>query len=206
MKVTKVFPEFLGLIIALRILAPTCWASASDTDTVEVRSASGEYRYADWTHNFKNKLATDLYYIGVPGNNELVACVGYSFPARVGLSVTPFFCGITAKENKERGVKAAAAISWEKERWKGDVYYARFHPLRGNVSSYDVLDAANFTYSASKRWEVGVSTGFFRQDGKWNPLVGPLIRLHDKFGYWGISVRTGSTTELRVIRTITLIR
>jgi hypothetical protein len=44
--------------------------SAQADDLVEFRSASkGEYRYADWSHSFSNKLVTDLYYVGVPGAN-----------------------------------------------------------------------------------------------------------------------------------------
>lgn len=206
MKVTtfraEVVLRVVGVILALLILAAVCRAS----DVVEVRSSSsGEYRYMEWMHTF-NKVATDIYYVGVPGNNELDVCLGYQIPSRRGLSVTPFFCGVTAKENRQLGVKTAAAISWEKGKWKGDAYYGHFLPLRGNLNSYDVLDSGNATYVLSKCWEVGISTGFFRQDGKWNPLVGPLARRNDKLGSWSVSFRTGPTKEFRVIRTITLKR
>jgi hypothetical protein len=179
--------------------------SVKADDFLEIRSAHrGEYRYADWSHNFSNKVATDMYYIGVPENNEFDACVGYSLPTFLRLSVTPFFCGVVAKEEKEAGVKEAVSISFEKGKYKADAYYAHFTPLRGNVSSYDVLDAGNATRTFGKTWELGISTGFFRQEGTWNPLLGPLVRKNDKYGYWFTSYRFGPAKELRFGRTFNI--
>ena len=176
-------------------------------ELVEFRGApNASYRYADWSHSFKNKLATDMYYVGVPGNNEADACVGYSLPAFKGLSATPFFCGLAAKEDRELGVKAAAVLAWEKGKFKADAYYAHFVPLRGSIKAYDLLDAGNATYSATKRWEVGASVGFFRQDRSWNPLAGPLVRRNDKTGFWAVSFRTGAGNELRFIRVFNIRR
>jgi len=164
-------------------------------DMVEFRSASqGEYRYADWAHNGK-KWATDLYYVGAPGNNELSACVGYQFKI-----VTPYACATAAKEDKELGAKAAASIAWEKKAWKADAYIAYFKPLRGSAKAYTTADAANLTRTLGKGWEAGISTGFLRQDGKWNPLAGPLVRKNDRLGFWALSYRLGPANELRLNR------
>lgn len=176
-------------------------------DLIELRVTSqGEYRYADWSHSFKNKLATDVYYIGVPGNNEFSACLGYSLPIFHGISATPFFCVVVAKEDKEAGVKTAAVVAWQKGKWQADAYVAHFTPLRGQVSPYDLLDDGNLTRNLGKGFELGVSTGYFRQDGKWNPLAGPMVRRNDKLGAFGVSCRLGPNNEIRFIRTFTLKR
>jgi hypothetical protein len=170
-------------------------AIAFADDIVELRSASrGEYRYADWAHNGK-KWATDLYYIGVPGNNELSACVGYQLKI-----VTPYACATAAKEDKEMGIKTAAVIAWEKKTWKVDAFLAYFKPLRGTAKAFATADAANFVRTLGKGWEAGISTGFFRQDGRWNPLAGPLVRKNDRLGFWALSYRLGPTNELRLNR------
>ncbi len=170
-------------------------------DVVEFRSASrGEYRYADWAHN-GNKWATDLYYIGVPGNNELSACLGYQLK-----TITPYFCGVAAKEDRELGIKTAASIAWEKKEWKADAYLAYFKPLRGAAEAYITADAVNLTRVLPKGWETGISTGFFLQGGIWNPLAGPLVRKNDRLGFWAVSYRFGPTNELRLSRVFALKR
>ena len=174
-------------------------------ELLEFRGASNaSYRYADWSHSFANKVATDVYYIGVPGNNELSACGGYVLPAVKGLSVTPFLCGTVAKENGEAGIKAAVVIAWEKGHYKADAYYAHLWTTHGTISSYDLLDAGNVTRTVGKKWEMGISAGYFLQDRSWNPLVGPLIRRNDAIGFWGASFRVGPNNELRFIRTFTI--
>ncbi len=192
-----------NLMILATLMALTGILQADDI--MEVRSASqGEYRYADWSHSFANKMATDVYYAGVPGNNETSACIGYQLPSRLGVTLTPFFCGVIAKENKEGGAKEALVVSFQKGKINADAYLAHFTPLRGTVNSYDFLDAGNLTYSVSKRWEAGISAGFFRQDGRWNPLMGPLVRRNDRAGFWSMSYRFGPTNELRFIRSFTI--
>lgn len=179
--------------------------SAQADDLVEFRSASkGEYRYADWSHSFSNKLVTDLYYVGAPGANEATLCLGYTIPTRANLSLTPFFCGSFVKEEKVVGAKTAVIAVWEKESWKADAFYAYFEPLQQLAGSYHVLDAGNLTRSVTKTWEVGVSVGFFTQSKLWQYQTGPLVRRHDRAGYWGLSYRFGSTNELRFIRTFNI--
>jgi hypothetical protein len=174
-------------------------------DLVEFRGTSNaSYRYADWSHSFANKWATDVYYIGVPGYNELTVCGGYSLPTVKDLSLTPFFCGTMTKENTVLGIKAAVVIGWSKGAWKTDAYYAHFKAIRNTALPYDVLDAGNLTYSLSPRLETGISAGFFRQGREWNPLIGPLIRKNDKFGFWFCSYRFGIKDELRFGRTLNL--
>lgn len=179
---------------------------AYSQDFFEVRITQDAYRFVDWSHTFSNKVVGDLYYIGTPGYNEVAVCVGYTLPTTKGLSITPFVCGATAKENSMKGIKFASVVSWENKSWKADAYFAYLKSFHSPSQNYNVLDAGSLTYRPAKNWEIGISTGFFRQDGKWNPQYGPLVRRNDKTGYWGVSLRTGLTNELRVIRTFTLKR
>lgn len=50
---------------------------------------------------------------------------------------------------------------------------------------------------------MGGSTGFFRADGKWNPLIGPVIIRNDERGSWKVHIRGGSNFEARLTRTLT---
>lgn len=179
--------------------------SAQTDDLVEFRSASkGEYRYADWSHSFSNKLATDLYYVGVPGANEATMCLGYTLPTRATLSLTPFFCGGFIKEGKVAGVKSAVIATWQKGALKADAFYAFFKPMQQTASTYHVLDAGNVTYSVTKTWELGASVGFFTQGGLWQYQAGPLVRRNDRAGYWGVTCRFGNVNELRFIRSFNI--
>jgi|GEM_PF-4006333 len=196
-----------SIVVLLAVFAGTVLAD----DFVEFRETGhNEYRYVDWSHSFSNKLLTDVTYVGGPGYNEMNACLGYFFSFG-SLSVTPLLCGTMVKETSGVGIKLAAMVSCEKGRLKADAFYARLQGFKG-VSSYDVLDTGNMVWSLGKqlspkshtrRWETGVSTGFFRQGGKWNPQYGPLLRRNDRLGSWGVSYRTGSANELRFIRTFT---
>lgn len=179
-------------------------ATAQITDLVEFRSASrGEYRYADWGHSFSNKLSTDLYYVGTPGANEFVGCLGYSLPSFKGLSITPYGCGSKTKE-AGLGAKTQIVAIWNRGNWQADAFWAHSWNVTGKQPGYDVVDAANLTRSLGKRWEIGASAGYFHQGAgePWNALTGPLVRFKDRRGTWAVSYRAGSTQEIRFIRTI----
>jgi hypothetical protein len=76
--------------------------------------------------------------------------------------------------------------------------------VRGDVSGYDVLDTADLTQVFLKRWEAGVSFGFFHSGSDWNPQLGPLLKRNDRMGAWGVSFRFGPQRELRLTRVILL--
>ncbi len=180
---------------------------ASAEDIVEFRLATSQYGLVDWMRVFRSKIATDLYYIRVPGNNELNACGGYALPKFHGLDLIPFACATSAKEDREFGFKFPVSGLYHAGAYKADIYFAHFVPLRGDVVSYDILDSGNFTRGVGKlidediwRWEIGASTNFFHQDGAWNPLIGPLLRRNDKHGFWAVSFLSGVSQEVRFIR------
>ncbi len=179
-------------------------------DVLEFRAATSQYGFGDWMRIYKNKISTDLYYVRVPGNNEFNACGGYALPKFSGISITPFACATVAKEDREFGLKFPVSVVFQTGTFKADIYYGHFVPLRGDVSAYDILDSGNFTRSFGQiigdgvwRWETGISTNFFHQDGAWNPLIGPLLRRNDKYGFWAVSLLSVTSTELRFSRVIT---
>ena len=73
------------------------------------------------------------------------------------------------------------------------------------MHQYLVLDSLDTTVEVTKKLDVGVSVGFFLQDGKWNTQAGPVVRLNtDKLGSWAVSQRFGpGRRELRFSRTFT---
>lgn len=174
-------------------------------DFVEARiSSHNEYRYADWSHTSANKIVTDVYHVGAPGNNESSVCISYQLPTVKELSIAPFICGTLAKEDHEGGIKFATIATYKKGVYSIDAYYAHFTPLHGTVNPYNVLDAINATRLFGKSWKIGVSTGFLSQNDTWSPLVGPMVRRNDIRGFWFTSYRFGPTNELRFGRTFTV--
>ncbi len=166
----------------------------------EVRGADSKYRFADWSYTFRNSAMLDCFYVGVPGNNEFNFGGGYGIKVRPSLTVAPLAYAVLAKEGGQRGIKLALLVLWEKEGWKANAFIAHFAPLSGSVSRYQVLDAADFTRVVHGPWEMGVSTGFFHADNRWNPLVGPVVKLNDKYGAWSVSYRFGPDNEFRAGR------
>jgi hypothetical protein len=107
-------------------------------------------------------------------------------------------CYSLCLRNSGKGKQRAGSQS--RGAWKADAYLAYFKPLRSSAKAYATADAANLTHALGKGWEAGISTGFFRQDGKWNPLAGPIVRKNDRLGFWALSYRLGPANELRLNR------
>ena len=166
---------------------------------VEGRVADTRYRYLDWSYTFPSRVTVDIFYIGVPGNNEFNLGLGYAFKSKVSLTLTPLMYAVIAKENGQKGIKLALLVNLEREGWKVNSFLAHYIPLSGRGSSYQVLDTLDIT-RVFKCWEVGVSNGFFHQEGSWNPQTGPILKFNDSKGAWAISYRFGSQRELRVGR------
>jgi hypothetical protein len=95
----------------LALIALSCLAEAQSDpqEYVELRAAygkSGWYRFAEYTHTFRNRVLVDFVYLGVPGQNELYAGAGYQFRLSKALTFTPLFYGVLGKENGQRGLAA----------------------------------------------------------------------------------------------------
>jgi hypothetical protein len=176
-------------------------ASAVAQHLVEVRGADTEYRYVDWNYTWGHGAVVDVFYVGVPGSNELNVGGGYAI--RLGrLNLTPLVYAVVGREDSQRGVKVALLASFEKDGWKLLSFLGHYVPVSGAVDSYQVMDTLDVTRTLGTRWEAGVQSGFFHAGGSWNPQVGPLLKLNDRLGAWAVSYRFGPQPEFRAGRVL----
>lgn len=175
--------------------------SAAGQHLVEVRLADTEYRYVDWNYTWPHGAVVDVFYVGVPGSNELNVGGGYAI-RRGNLVLTPLGYAVIGKEQDQRGLKLALLASFEKDAWKLLAFVGDYIPISGGVASYQVMDTLDVTRKAGRRLEVGVQAGFFHSDGAWNPQVGPLVKLNDRLGAWSASYRFGPQPEFRAGRVL----
>ena len=177
-------------------------SKAAAQSLVEVRGADTKYRYADWNYTFGNAAVVDVFYVGVPGSNEINLGGGYAFK-RGRLVLTPLLYVVLGKEGSQRGIKVALLATFEKDGWKFSSFLGHYAPISGAVGSYQVLDTLDFTRTIGTRWEAGAQAGFFRADRAWNTQIGPLVKLNDHLGAWAVSYRFGHDRELRIGRVLT---
>jgi hypothetical protein len=177
-------------------------ATAGAQHLVELRGApDSEYRFVDWSYTFANGLVSDVFYVGVPGSNELNIGGGYAIK-RGAVVITPLVYAVIGKEGGQRGLKVAALVQVDSHGWKVSSFVGGFVSVSGDVGAYQVLDTLDLTRAIDKRWEVGVQAGFFKSGGAWNPQVGPLVKLDDPYGAWAMSYRFGPQREFRVGRVL----
>jgi len=176
--------------------------SAVAQNALEVRGADTKYRFADWSYTFRNSAVLDLFYVGVPGSNEFNLGGGYVIRLRPSLTAIPLLYAALGKEGGQRGIKVAVLVLWERAGWKANAFFGHFEPFSGSVDRYQVLDTLDFTRVIRGPWEMGISSGFFHTDGTWSPLVGPVLRINDRYGAWSISYRFGPQYEFRVGRVL----
>jgi hypothetical protein len=192
------WPSAICIPLVLALAIGTA-AAADAQHLIEVRGADTEYRYVDWSYSFANGLVSDLFYVGVPGSNELNIGGGYSIK-RGAVVITPLVYAVIGKEGGQRGVKVALLIQVDSHGWKVASFLGDFISVSGDVGTYQVLDTLDLTRAFGKRWEVGVQAGFFKSGDEWNPQVGPLVKLGDRLGAWAASYRFGPQPEFRVGR------
>jgi len=167
---------------------------------LEGRIADTEYRYFDWNYTFANSAIVDVFYVGVPDSNEFNLGGGYGFKPKPSLTIAPMAYAVIGKESRQRGVKLALLVMFEKDGWKINSFLGHFVPIAGDVENYQVLDTLDASRVVHGPFEVGLSNGFFHAGGKWNPQIGPLFKLNDRFGSWYVSYRFGPQNELRFSR------
>ncbi len=187
----------LGLGLSLLLLPATLDAQT----VVELRGATTEYRFVDLNRTFKSGLFLDLLYLGAKGSNELYAGAGWSWKPAQGVTLTPIFYGVAAKENHERGIALCGSVFVDRGGWRVLGFGGRFLRISGDVPAYTFLDSLDVTRVLAGKWELGASAGFLRIGEDWNELVGGTLKLNDKRGATAVAVRGGYTNELRVIRT-----
>ena len=168
--------------------------------SLEGRIADTEYRYFDWNYTFSNSALVDVFYVGVPGSNEFNLGGGYGFKPEPSLMIAPLAYAVIGKEGGQRGVKIALLVVFEKSGWKVNSFFGQFMRIAGDVGRYQVLDTLDASRVVRGPFEIGISSGFFHAGGEWNPQVGPLFKLNDRFGAWYVSYRFGPDNELRFSR------
>ena len=176
-------------------------ATAAGQGAVEVRLADTKYRFIDVSFTRKSGVVFDVFYVGVPGSNELNAGGGYALK-HGALTLTPLLYAVIGKEGGQRGVKVALLSAFERSDWRFVSFVGAFVRASGSTDAYQVLDTADLTRTLMTRWELGVQGGFFRTGGAWNTQVGPLLKLNDSRGAWAVSYRFGSEKEFRVARVL----
>ena len=187
-----------GLVVAGALCGGP--SNAAGQNMIEMRLADTKYRFVDWNYTWKSGAVVDVFYVGVPGSNELNVGGGFAFKVR-WLTLTPLVYAVAGKEGAERGVKVALLAAFEKDGWKLLSFVGDYVRVSGEVNSYQVLDTLDLTRTFA-RFEVGLQTGFFRADDAWNTQVGPVLKLNDRRGAWAVSYRFGGENELRIGRVI----
>ena len=170
---------------------------------VELRVSTAQYRFADFTHTFANKITLDALVVGGPDNDELLVGVGRQWQVSKAVSVTPLVYAVAGRAEHERGFTLGSMIYAEAGGWKTIGFLAHFVPVSGNIPHYTYLDSFDVTKQISPRWDLGASAGFFRIGGQWNSLLGPMVRRVDHRGYWALSARAGPQPEVRLSRVLT---
>lgn len=186
-------------LITLFVLCLIC-QRALGQHYLEVRGASSRYRYFDWNYTFANSAVLDVFYVGVPGSNEFNFGGGYLLKSRRSLLITPLAYAVIGKEGGQRGLKLAVLVSFDNEKWRLNSFLGHYVRFAGEVGSYQVLDSLDASRVIHRRWEIGISNGFYHAERKWNPLIGPLLKLNDRLGYWSVSYRFGPQNEFRACR------
>ena len=179
-------------------------AQATPPNYVELRAAGygdGLYRFAEYSRYFSNGPMVDLVYIGVPGQNELYAGVGYSLKVTPTLTATPLLYGVAGMENGQRGGAVALLVTGTVDRWSISSYLGHFEPFAGTVPRYLFLDSLDVSRKLG-RYEVGASTGLLHSAGDWSWLAGPVLIRNDARGGWRLALRGGSAFEVRLSRTL----
>jgi hypothetical protein len=184
--------------LAVGLAAP---ADAVGQALIEARIADPEYRFLDLGYTTRAGIIAELFYVGVPGSNEVNLGGGYAI-RRGGLTLTLLAYGVAGFEGAQRGVKLALLVSVERGGWKMISFLGRYLPVEGEVDDYLVLDALDLTRSLGARVELGIQAGFFRTGGRWNEQVGPLLKVNDRRGAWSVSYRFGQADEVRLGRVV----
>jgi hypothetical protein len=187
------------MLVSAALAACFVCGQAAAQHLVEFRGADTRYRYVDWNYTFPNGVNIDAFYVGVPGSNEINAGGGYSFRIRK-LTLTPLVYAVAGKENSQRGIKVALLVLYQSDNWKLNSFVAHFARISGGVKQYQVLDTLDVTRVFGKRFEGGLSTGFFHSGDSWNPQTGPMAKVSDRCGSWAVSYRFGPQSEFRLGR------
>lgn len=166
----------------------------------EIRwSKDNLYGYGDYV-NTKGTRVLEVFLVKTPGQTQGCAGIGKQFTLNKLGTISAMLYGVIGS-NDQLGVMPAVLPTIEKGKYKSNAFLAWFIPIKGEVHQFLVLDTWDTTYALSKRFDAGTSIGFFLQDGKWNPQVGPVLKINDKLGSYSVSYRVGTGRELRFGRT-----
>ncbi len=194
----------IGAWLVLLIAWVVPWRPASAQHFFEARLADPQYRYVDWNYTFSNAAIVDVFYVGVPGSDEINLGGGFGVKPSEWFTVSPLLYAVFDAHRGQRGVKIAVLASFARERWKASGFLGHYARVSGDVESYQVLDTLDATRTVGAHLELGISGGFFHAEHEWNPLVGPLVKWNDRLGSWAVSYRFGDENEFRAARVVIL--
>ena len=197
-------PSAASVVLACAVATVTILtaATAHAQHVVELRAADTEYRFADWNYTSARGFVADVFYVGVPGSNELNVGGGFAL-TRGPLIVTPLVYVVAGREGGQRGVKVALLAMVDAHGWKATAFVGHYIAASGEVDAYQVLDTLDVTRAVGRGWELGAQAGFFRTAGEWNQQIGPLVKHADSRGAWAVSYRFGPQREFRIGRVLT---
>lgn len=189
----------LFLVVMFATLTVPTFAQAN---YVELRG-SKFYQFADFTRTINDKVVIDFYYIRTAGQDQGFAGVGRTLKLDDSGSINILIYGVVGSHSQAGVMPAILIPSLKKGRIKTTAFLGWFIPVKGEVKQYLVLDTWDTTVEVTKKLDLGISVGFFLQDGNWNQQAGPMARLNlDKLGSWAVSQRWGpGGKELRFSRT-----
>ena len=190
-----------GLLAAALGCAAPRWAGAQAW--IQLRGATGGYRYADVSYTFRNRIVLDANVVAFSDGQVYYVGGGFGLGSDSGWSVTPIVYRVFGTAGYEQGIALGAYLYLDGGGWRAQGFGGRFVQTGGSVPGYTYVDAFDLTRVIGP-WEVGASVSGYEFERTLSWLVGPTFKLNDGLGWWAVSWRTGDegNSEFRVIRTL----
>jgi len=190
-----------GALLAAAVGLAGAAAPAQAQSEIELRAATGAYRFVDVSYEFRNRVVVDALHVGVSDVQEYHLGAGYELGSDSAWSVTPIVYGVLGTPGRRQGVTLGVFADFRSGSWRVRGFAGRFFPTGGTVSGYTFVDAFDLTRVIGS-WEVGASMDADQIGGSPGWLLGPTLKRNDGLGAWAVSCRTGDGSEFRVIRTL----
>jgi hypothetical protein len=201
LRVTAALRREAAALLATAVWLASAAGPAGAQSEVELRAATGGYRFVDVSHTFPNHIVLDALHVGVSDVQEYHFGAGYEFGSDSAWSVTPIVYGVLGTPGRQRGVTLGVFAEFRSGSWRALAFAGRFFPTGGTVPGYSFVDAFDLTRVMGP-WEVGASVDADQIGGSPAWLVGPTFKRNDGLGRWAVSWHTGEGSDFRVIRTL----
>lgn len=185
------------------MLATFAIAQSTNKNYIEVRTAraqdGGLYGYFNYNRQINKDVVFDFIYTRSSGVNETFTGVGFTTSVTKKLTVTPLVY-VVVGENGQYGMAVGTTVSGSVRSLNISGSAGHFEPISGPVPRYNFVDTLDLTSTVSKRSEVGISTKLFNQLGQNFGGIGPMYKRSDKRGFFSVSARFGTGTEIQFTR------